>query len=83
LNQAQTHRARAQRYREFADLACDAATRRTRLARAANFERLADEIQGVVRKPPTPARTLAPLAAPLAALWRALGRAAIKSATTS
>jgi len=81
VSQAQRLRARAARYREFAALSCDEAARRTRLTRAANFERLADELQGLVRKKPATAASsaLAPLAAPFATLWRALGRASMRS----
>ena len=72
MNQAQKWRSRAARYRQFADLSCDEATRRTRLAHAQRFERLADEIEGAPRlAPPAAPRPFAPLAA----LRRVFGRA--------
>ena len=76
LSQAQRWRSRAARYREFADLSYDGATRRARLARAERFERLADEIEGVpgTPSPLAPQAALHPFA-PLAALRRVFARA--------
>jgi len=85
MNQAQKWRSRAARYREFAALSCDGATRRARLARAQRFERLADEIEGGGGGAPRVPRAAPPAFAPLAALRRVFGRAAdrLGAASTS
>jgi hypothetical protein len=46
MDEAEKWRARAARYREFAELAMDGTARSRRIARAQNFERLADELDG-------------------------------------
>lgn len=46
MDEAQRWRARAARYREFADLAMDGAARARRRERASHFERLADRLEG-------------------------------------
>jgi hypothetical protein len=80
LDQAQKWRSRAARYREFAELSCDGATRRSRLAHAQRFERLADEIEG---RPGAPPQAAARPFAPLAALRRVLGRASDRLGASS
>jgi hypothetical protein len=54
VDEAQKWRARAARYREFAELAMDGAARLKRMERARNFERLAAELEG--SRAPVPAR---------------------------
>jgi hypothetical protein len=55
VDEALKWRARAARYREFAELAMDGAARVRRLDRARNFERLAAELEGGA-SPTTPPR---------------------------
>lgn len=68
MDEAQKWRARAARYREFAELAMDGVARARRMERARNFERLALELEGATPpRPPQPA-------SPLAGLRRTLQR---------
>lgn len=70
MDEAQKWRARAARYREFAELAMDGAARTKRMERARNFERLAAELEG--SQSPAPAH-----ASPLVSgLRRTLSRVA-------
>ena len=72
-DEAQRLRARAARYRQFAELSCDGKTRARRLQSASRFERLADGNA-------TPAAPLAPHGfSPLLVLKRMLGRVAAAS----
>ena len=68
MDEAQKWRARAARYREFAELAMDGTARLRRLDRARDFERLAAELEGVASPAPASPRPLA------AALFRTLAR---------
>jgi hypothetical protein len=69
LDEAEKWRARAARYREFAELAMDGTARSRRMARARDFERLANELDGAepAASEPNPA---------LAGLRRTLSRVA-------
>ncbi len=73
VDEAQRLRARAARYRQFAELSCDGKTRAHRLQSASRFERLADGNA----TPVAPAAPLAPHGfSPLLVLKRMLGRVA-------
>jgi hypothetical protein len=61
MEEARKLRLKAERYRDFAALACDGRTREARFCRARHYERLADELDG--RQPPlsAPAGPVTPL----------------------
>ena len=77
MDEAQKWRARAARYREFAELAMDGAARTRRMERARNFERLAAELEGIAAPGPALGRPV------LAGLRRTLSRVAGLWATAS
>jgi len=70
VDEAQKWRARAARYREFAELAMDGTARTRRMERARNFERLAAELEGGAAPAPAHANSS------LSGLRRTLSRVA-------
>jgi hypothetical protein len=70
MEAARKLRLKAERYRDFAALACDGETREARLCRAQHYERLADGLEGPVAPPSVPD----PAPTPLEALRRAIAR---------
>ena len=75
MDEAQKWRARAARYREFAELAMDGTARARRIERARNFDRLALELEGGAA--PRPPQTDSPLAGLRRTLARVAGLLAV------
>jgi hypothetical protein len=73
MEAARKWRLRAERYRDFAALACDSEAQQSRLRRARHFDRLADDIEGGGLAIPA-ADCGARAVTPLEALRRAIAR---------